>query len=163
MTNPWLYVAAYVALEVALVLFYEALVTKRTLPPAKVRGGKEVPLSFRWLVTGATYGTEDRIYLNPLLRFEFFKNQRAETIRHELKHLTNKKAVGLGFEIKQLKSNDRILFSFKATLLNFLVGWVSLLPIKPIRLEGQGYKLAFNRVGFAISGIIFVLFYANVI
>lgn len=161
--NMWLYVAAYVALEVALVLLYESLVTKRDLPPIKTKGGLEVPLSFRWLVTGATFGDQERIYLSPLLRLDFFKNQRAETIRHELKHITNKRAVGLGFELKELKSPDRILFSFKATFLNFLVGWVSLLPIKPIRLEGQGYKLAFNRVGFAISGIIFVLFCANVI
>ena len=161
--NVWLYIAAYVALEVALVLFYESLVPKRTMPPVKIRGGREIPLSFRWLVTGATFGKEERIYLNPLLRLDFFKNQRAETIKHEKKHITNKKAVGLGFELRELKSNDRILFSSKATLLNFLVGWVSLLPIKPIRLEGRGYKLAFNRVGFAISGIIFVLFYANVL
>jgi len=161
--SPWLYLAAYVALEVALVLFYEALVTKTTTPPVKVKGGREVPLVYRWLVTGATYGKEDIIYLNPLLRLDFFKNQRAETIKHELKHLTNKRPVGLGFELKELRNPDRILWSFKATLLNFLVGWVSLLPIKPIRLEGQGYKLAFNRVGFAISGIIFVLFYANVV
>lgn len=159
----WLYIIAYVALELVLVLLYEARVTKTESPPAKVKGGRLVPISYRWLVTGATYGKQDHIYLNPLLRLDFFKQQKAETIRHELKHITNKRAVGLGFEIKELRGPDRYLFGFKATVLNFFVGWVSLLPVKPIRLEGQGYKLAFNRVGFAISGIIFVLFYSKII